>query len=107
MFNVNAVYKDNKQALEIYYGVFTTFSEKDTDYYLFNLYKLTDEEPTEDASDLPAEGDQVVIYNLSAQGVLAAQSDNESIENALTEIEDGKAVPGNGGEIYTDKKNRH
>ena len=103
--NVNAVYKENKQALEIYNGVFTTFSEKDTDYYLFNLYKLTDEEPTEDASDLPAEGDQVVIYNLSAQGVLAAQSDNESIENALTEIVDGKAVPGNGGVIFTVKKN--
>ncbi len=68
------------------------------------IYLVIDEEETSD-TDLPAEGDQVVIYNLSAQGVLAAQSDNESIENALTEIVDGKAVPSNGGVIFTVKKN--
>ncbi|MGM9626707.1 MAG: chitobiase/beta-hexosaminidase C-terminal domain-containing protein, partial [Faecousia sp.] len=68
------------------------------------IYLVVEEAGSSDTS-LPAEGDQVVIYNLSAQGVLAAQSDNESIENALTEIVDGKAVPGNGGVIFTVKKN--
>ena len=50
---------------------------------------------------LPAAGEQVVIYNLSAEGVLAAENDTQSIENALTEIVDGKAVPANGGVVFT------
>ena len=57
------------------------------------------------SSDLPAEGSQVVIYNLSAKGVLAGQNDAESIENAWTEIVDGKAVPSNGGVIFTVSRN--
>ena len=57
------------------------------------------------STDLPAEGAQVVIYNLSAKGVLAAQNDVESIENAAAEIVDGKAVPGNGGVIFTVSRN--
>lgn len=44
--SVNAKYNGNAQALEVYNSLFTTFSEKDNDYYLFNLYKLTDERPT-------------------------------------------------------------
>ncbi|MCI7096344.1 MAG: hypothetical protein MR939_04000, partial [Clostridiales bacterium] len=100
--NVNAVYKDNKQALEIYNGVFTTFSEKDTDYYLFNLYKLTDEEPTEDASDLPADGDQVVIYNASAEGVIGLEDSlGATMSSVAAVIEDGKAIVGNGGRVFT------
>lgn len=46
MVSVNAKYNGNAQALEVYNSLFTTFSEKDNDYYLFNLYKLTDERPT-------------------------------------------------------------
>ena len=64
----------------------------------------TAEEP-EVSSQLPAEGSQVVIYNLSAKGVLAAQNDAESIENAMAEIVDGKAVPENGGVIFTVSRN--
>ena len=68
------------------------------------LYLITDE-VQEDESTLPAEGDQVVIYNLSANGVLAAENDKESIENALAEIVDGKAVPANGGVVFTVEMN--
>ncbi len=53
--SVNAKYNGNAQALEVYNSLFTTFSEKDNDYYLFNLYKLTDERPTV-AGGLPEEG---------------------------------------------------
>lgn len=67
--SVNAKYNGNAQALEVYNSLFTTFSEKDNDYYLFNLYKLTDERPTV-AGGLPEEGAQVVIFNQSAQGVV-------------------------------------
>ena len=82
--SVNAKYNGNAQALEVYNSLFTTFSEKDNDYYLFNLYKLTDERPTV-AGGLPEEGAQVVIFNQSAQGVLSTQddnADNPSIQNA-------------------------
>ena len=98
--SVNAAYNGNAQALEIYNGLFTTFSEKDTAYYLFNLYKLTNGTP-DTSSDLPAAGDQVVIYNQNAEGVLAAENDTQSIESAATEIVDGKAVPANGGVVFT------
>ncbi len=105
--NVNAKYNSNAQALEVYNGVITTFSEKDTDYYLFNLYKLTDEEPPADTDSLPQAGDQVVIYNVSAEGVLAGQDDNTdspSITGVGAEIADDKAVPENGARVFTVEK---
>ena len=66
----------------------------------FTLYKVdTTVLPDEDSK--PAAGDQVVLYNLGAKGVLAAENDTQSIENALTEIVDGKAIPANGGVVFT------
>ena len=106
--SVNASYKDNAQALEVYNSVFTTFSEKDTAYYLFNIYKLTDEEPPAEEGGLPKAGDQVVIYNVSAEGVLAGQDDNAdspSINGVGAAIVDGKAVPENGARVFTVEKN--
>ena len=103
--SVNAKYNGGIQAME-YYSGFTTYGEKDTDYYLFNLYKLTDKQPP--VSDALPVGGKVVIYNLSAEGVLALQDSNAespSITNALTEIVDGKAVPVNGGLIFTVEQN--
>ena len=105
--NANAVYNGKAQALEVYNGVFTTFSEKDTDYYLFNLYKLTDEAPAV-TDGLPQERDAVVIYNLAAEGVLAAQDDNvesPSINGVGATIADGKATVENGGVVFTVEKN--
>ena len=57
---------------------------------------------------LPAEGDQVVIYNVSAQGVLALQDDNvesPSITSAEATVADGKATVANGGLVFTVEKN--
>ena len=54
---------------------------------------------------LPEEGDQVVLYNHSAEGVLALQSDSQTILNAPTTVENGLAVPGNGGVVFTVEKN--
>ena len=68
----------------------------------FYLVVEGDEAPE---SNLPAEGAQVVIYNLSAEGVLAAESDTQSIENALTVIENGAASPANGGVVFTVSQN--
>ena len=59
---------------------------------------------------LPSEGDKVVIYNASAQGVLGAENDNKSIENVMSVIwdyDDGSktAQPDNGGVVFEVSKN--
>ncbi len=69
---------------------------------------VNDGSDTPDAGDLPAAGDQVVIYNQNAQGVLAQQDDNTespAITNVSAEIADGKATPANGGVVFTVEKN--
>ena len=68
-------------------------------------FYLIVEEPDTDTDTALTEGAKVVIYNQNAQGVLAAENDSQIIENALTTISDGKAVPGNGGVVFTVEKN--
>ena len=72
----------------------------------FYLVVKEEEQPAE--SGLPQAGDQVVIYNVSAEGVLAGQDDNTdspSITGVGAEIADGKAVPENGARVFTVEKN--
>ena len=57
-----------------------------------------------ESGGLPAEGAQVMLYNISAKGVLAGQigaADSPSIANALATVEDGKATAENGGVVFT------
>ena len=61
-----------------------------------------------ESGGLPAEGAQVMLYNISAKGVLAGQigaADSPSIANALATVEDGKATAENGGVVFTVEKN--
>ena len=105
----NAVFKGFSQYMEIYNGLFTTFSLNENSnkaFYTFSFYTLTDEKPA--AGGSLNQGDQVVIYNLSAEGVLALQDDNvesPSIMPAAAVIESGKATVENGGLIFTVEKN--
>ncbi|MCI7741125.1 MAG: CehA/McbA family metallohydrolase [Clostridiales bacterium] len=72
----------------------------------FYLVVKEEEQPAE--GGLPEAGDQVVIYNVSAEGVLAGQDDNTdspSITGVGAEIADGKAVPENGARVFTVEKN--
>ena len=62
-------------------------------------------EGSDPETTLPASGDEVVIYNLAAEGVLAAENDTQSIENALTVVTDGVAAPANGGVVFTVSQN--
>ena len=62
-------------------------------------------EITPPETGMPEAGDQVVLYNHSAKGVLALQSDSQTILNAPTTVENGLAVPGNGGVVFTVEKN--
>ena len=72
------------------------------------FYLVVKEESQPAEGGLPEAGDQVVIYNVSAEGVLAGQDDNTdspSITGVGAEIADGKAVPENGARIFTVEKN--
>ena len=56
-----------------------------------------------DETDQPA-GTQVVLFNQNAQGVLAGQNDNTdspAVNNVSAQITDGKAIPENGGVVFT------
>ena len=79
-------------------------TEKD---FGFTFYKLV-REGKEETGGMPNAGDQVVIYNLSAEGVLSLQDDNTdspAITGVSATVEDGKATAANGGLIFTVEKN--
>ena len=81
----------------------TTISGKPDQYPCnFTLYAVVDEAPE---SRLPAEGEQVVIYNLSSQGVLGAENDTESINNVTGYIEENTFIADNGAVVFTVSKN--
>ncbi len=69
------------------------------------MFYLVTGEAGEPGTNKPAAGEQVVLYNLSAQGVLAAEGENQVIENALTTVENGAATPANGGVVFTVEHN--
>ena len=72
------------------------------------FYLVVKEESQPAEGGLPKAGDQVVIYNVNAEGVLAGQDDNAdspSINGVGAAIVDGKAVPENGARVFTVEKN--
>ena len=87
------------------YGKISTGSEG---MFALAFYKVTGEIPEEPSGDLPEVGAQVVLYNLSAQGVLSGSDGNEtspSINNAAATVTDGAATPANGARVFTVEKN--
>ena len=65
---------------------------------------LVGDEMDQPAGSLPQEGAQVVLFNQNAQGVLAQQNDNTdspAINSVSAQITDGKAIPENGGVVFT------
>ena len=65
---------------------------------------LVGDEMDQPAGSLPQEGAQVVLFNQNAQGVLAQQNDNTdspAVNNVSAQITDGKAIPENGGVVFT------
>ena len=84
------------------------FAEFSTHFYslakedIFAMQFLPAETVTPTPSEgLPKEGDKFVIYNQSAQAVLAAENDSKSIEKAAATVADGKATPANGAVVFT------
>ena len=65
---------------------------------------LAGDETDQPAGSLPQEGAQVVLFNQNAQGVLAGQNDNTdspAVNNVSAQVANGKAIPGNGGVVFT------
>ena len=81
----------------------TTISGNPATYpHAFTLYAVVEEKVE---SKLPAEGEQVVIFNLDAQGVLGAENDTLSIENIGGYVEGDTFVAENGAVVFTVSKN--
>ena len=87
---------DSKDYWSAYYNI-NTGSEG---MFALAFYQVT-EIPETPASDLPEDGDKVVMYNLSAQGVLAGEGDNQVVNNAAATVENEAAIPANGGRVFT------
>ena len=65
---------------------------------------LVGDEMDQPAGSLPQEGAQVVLFNQNAQGVLAQQNDNTdspAINSVSAQVANGKAIPENGGVVFT------
>ena len=65
---------------------------------------LVGDEMDQPAGSLPQEGAQVVLFNQNAQGVLAGQNDNTdspAVNNVSAQVANGKAIPENGGVVFT------
>ncbi len=90
--NWSSYYKINNEAL---------FAQK---FWIVNDVEIPGPGGGGESGGLPAEGAQVMLYNISAKGVLAGQigaADSPSIANALATVEDGKATAENGGVVFT------
>lgn len=66
------------------------------------FYKVEGDIPTPPAGDLPAAGDQVVIYNASAEGVIGLEGElGASMSCVPATVADGVATVENGGRVFT------
>ena len=80
------------------YGTIASGSE---DMFALAFYKVTDIPQPGGDLEFP---ETFVIYNLSAQGVLAGSDGNEtspSVNNAAAAVADGAAIPANGARVFT------
>lgn len=90
------------------YSEFSTFGYSSSNEGIYAMQFIKVDGPTEpgggESGELPEAGDEVMLYNISAKGVLAGQigaADSPSIANALATVEDGKATAENGGVVFT------
>ncbi|MGN0427026.1 MAG: CehA/McbA family metallohydrolase [Agathobacter sp.] len=93
----------SKNNFSAYYSI----SESSKDLFRMQFIPAT---VTEDApkTDAPEAGSEVVIYNVSAKGILAAQDDNvesPSIKGVEATVKENKATAANGGVVFKVEKN--
>ena len=97
--NAYMEYQDSYGTWSAYYNI----ASGSEGMFALAFYKVT-EIPETPAGNLPEDGDKVVMYNLSAQGVLAGEGDNQVINNAAATLENKAAIPANGGRVFTVEK---
>ncbi|MGM9575704.1 MAG: S-layer homology domain-containing protein [Oscillospiraceae bacterium] len=85
------------------FTVYDTSASKLTEAaFGMTFYKLVREGVAEEVGELPETGDEVVIYNASAESVIGmADSMGTSMSAAPTAVADGVAQPGNGALVFT------
>ena len=94
-------YQDNYGTWSAYYEI----ASGSENMFALAFYKVTDIPEPEPGEGLPQAGDTVVIYNLSAQGVLAGEGDNQVVNNAAATVADDVASPANGARVFTVEQN--
>ena len=115
-YNIKNTGRDNYMEWYAQYSNWSTYNSSSAatdDQFKLAFYKVDGETPDPGPGpvdpDAPiADGDQVVLYNFSSEGVLAGQDDNAespSITNAAATIADGAATPANGGVVFTVEQN--
>ena len=83
-------------------GLYACCSAYNGTYQLRNGAAADYENNVQPAGGLPETGDQVVIYNASAESVIGLEDDLGATMSAVpAKIEEGKAVVGNGGRVFT------
>ena len=85
-------------------GYWSAYYNSNTgDLFIQQFYLVGDEIPGGDEGDVLKDGDQVVIYNASAEGVLGVDDTGlgASLANIPAAISDGKAEPENGAYVFT------
>lgn len=95
------------------YSEFSTYQYKSNNEGIYAMQFIKVDGPTGpggggESGGLPEAGDKVMLYNISAKGVLAGQigaSDSPSIANALATVTENGATAENGGVVFTVEKN--
>ena len=97
-------YQDNYGTWSAYH----TISAGSEGMFALAFYKVTEIPEPDPGEGLPENGDTVVLYNVSAQGVLAGQDDNvesPSITSAAATAANPIVEIGNGARVFTVEQN--
>ena len=86
----------------VFCGYSTSADKLSEKAYGMQFYLVPEPEEVPPSGELN-DGDKVVIYNASAEGVLGADDSglNTSLPNIAATIENGKALPANGAYVFT------
>ena len=86
------------------YGTWSGYYNKSDEALFAQKFYVVTELPSGEPEG-PVAGQQVVIYNLAAEGVLGAENDTQSINNVTGYVEENTFVADNGAVIFTVEQN--
>ena len=86
-------------------GNWSSYYNMNNEALFAQMFYLVGDDLDAPETNLPAEGDEVVIFNLSSQGVLGAENDTQSIENVGGGVMEDTFIGENGAVVFTVSKN--